>query len=159
MLRPLSLYTYICIYTYTYIHTQRLMHVKLETLTAHEEVIAQKILVGIQFYTEATRGVCVTWIIRNGYCYNQSQACKSVQCTSLSQWKVIPGIVDTQYRLVVGGNTSLWRRALVQGAVLCFAEGQEHTMLKILEKNQKSSKMRANAQSRAKQKTGKSIPR
>lgn len=79
-----------------------------------------------------------------------------MQCTGLSQWEVIPRIVDTQHRLVVGGNASLWRRALVQGAVLSFAEGQEH-MLKVSEKTPKYSKNRPNAQPRAP--TGKSNPK
>lgn len=41
--------------------------------------------------------------------------------TGLSQWEVIPGVVDAQHRVVVGGHTGLWRRALVQRAVLGFS--------------------------------------
>lgn len=47
--------------------------------------------------------------------------------TSLSQWEVIPGVVDAQHRVVVGGHASLWRRALVQRAVLGFAAKHTRT--------------------------------
>lgn len=91
---------------------------------------AVMIILDTRLYTEARRGVYaigpqITW------CYTQNQAYKHMQCTGLSQWEVIPGIVDTQHRLVVGGDTSLRRWALVQGAVLSFAERQEQTMLEV----------------------------
>lgn len=79
-----------------------------------------------------------------------------MQRTGLPQWEVIPWIVDTQHRLVVGGDASLWRRALVQGAVLSFAEEQEH-MLKVSEKTLKYSRIRPNVQPRTP--TGKGHPK
>ena len=59
--------------------------------------------------------------------------CVKVLCvsTSFSQWEVVPGVVDAEHRVVVGGHASLWRRALVQRAVLGFAIEQAHAVLKM----------------------------
>lgn len=40
--------------------------------------------------------------------------------TCFSKWEVVPGVVDAQHGVVVGGHAGLWGGALVQGAVLGF---------------------------------------